>query len=229
MKYLSVGTNAKTAKSDKLGEYLTAILYLAPATLSGRNVCPWSTEGCRKACLNTAGRGAFSNVQEARIRKTDAYYENPSFFIAHLNADIHEHIKRCKAYKLKPAIRLNGTSDILWEKIAPQLFERYPDITFYDYTKAPHGFRKNLPTNYRLTYSAHENMSYGELKKITINGDNVAMVFHGSELPTEYMGIKVINGDAHDLCFLDPSGVIVGLLAKGKAKKDESGFVRNAA
>jgi hypothetical protein len=107
-------------------------------------------------------------------------------------------------------------------KIAPQLFERYPDITFYDYTKAPHGFRKNLPTNYRLTYSAHENMSYGELKKITINGDNVAMVFHGSELPTEYMGIKVINGDAHDLRFLDPSASSLDYSLRVKPRKTKA-------
>jgi hypothetical protein len=58
------------------------------------------------------------------------------------------------------------------------------------------------------------------------NGMNVAAVFH--KVPETYLGRTVINGDETDLRFLDPKGVIVGLKAKGKAKKDTTGFVVSA-
>jgi hypothetical protein len=53
MKLLNIGSNSKTIKSDILGEYLTAILYLAPHNSSTYQVCPSATEGCKLACLNT--------------------------------------------------------------------------------------------------------------------------------------------------------------------------------
>ena len=45
-------------------------------------------------------------------------------------------------------------------------------------------------------------------------------------MPVDYLGLPVFNGDESDLRFLDPKQVIVGLYAKGKAKKDETGFVK---
>src|SRR5437773_1956972 len=87
-KYLSVGNDAKTVKGQKKG-YLTGILYLAPATVAGgRTVCPFSTAGCRRVCLYTAGRGGFNVVQNARIRKTQAYLADPLAFCSVLKADI---------------------------------------------------------------------------------------------------------------------------------------------
>lgn len=218
MKYLSVGTNAKTIKSDSGGEYLTAILYLAPWKLSGHNVCPAATKGCISACLNTAGRGQMMSVQNARIRKTLAFINNRHAFLRDLEDDIRKFIKRCEKEGVKPAVRLNGTSDIRWEMFG--IMEKFPTVQFYDYTKIKN--RKNLPKNYHLTYSKTEEDTIVDTCLVLNKGRNVAVVFDA--LPKSYAGYPVINGDAHDLRFIDPPSVIVGLTAKGKAKKDTSGF-----
>lgn len=103
---LAVGTNSKTIKSDD-EEYLTAILYLAPSTNSGYNTCPKASEGCKQACLYTAGRGKFSNVQNARIRKTKLFFEQRDIFLQQLHQDIELFQKYCKDNNIKPFVRLN--------------------------------------------------------------------------------------------------------------------------
>ncbi len=215
MKLLTVD-NAKTTKGESLG-YLTGILYLAPASLSGVNLCPFSSAGCRAACLNTAGRGRFDSIQQARIIKSLHFINNRAGFILQLQDDIKALIRAAKRQGLKPAVRLNGTSDILWERIAPELFTEFHDIQFYDYTKFPVGSRTNIPANYHLT------QSYNEEVQLISNAINTAIVFNS--LPSTYKGKRVIDGTQHDLRFLDESNVVVGLLAKGKAKQDTSGFV----
>jgi hypothetical protein len=104
----------------------------------------------------------------------------------------------------------------------------YPHIQFYDYTKLPKAHRRTTD-NYHLTFSRSEENDE-HVKEALANGINVAVVFNvkpSEDLPTEYMGHKVINGDEHDLRFLDEQDggkpVIVGLRAKGPAKKLENG------
>ena len=228
MKLLTVGANTKINKSDASGQgYLTAILHLAPSGLSGHQVCPWSSEGCRQACLNTAGRGRFSNVQDARIRKTKMFFEQRDEFIRLLVNDIQAFVRKCEREGLEPVIRLNGTSDILWERIPigthKSIFQMFPYIQFYDYTKAPPSKRRAEP-NYSLVYSRASDMQKADLIGALWDGGKVAVVFSG-ELPAYYWGYPVVDGDKHDLRFLDPSGSIIGLSAKGLAKKDTSGFV----
>lgn len=223
MSLLSVGTNAKTKKSDALGEYVTAIMYLAPSTVSGNNTCKYAGE-CAKTCLFYAGMGAFSNVQAARIAKTRFFFRDKRGFIAQLIREISSLKKKYALIGLKLAVRLNGTSDIPWEKVAPELFAIFPDVKFYDYTKYPLSERQNLPANYSLTYS-HSERSGEESAKALSMGHNVAAVFNGKALPKTWLGHPVINGDAHDLRFQDSRGVIVGLLAKGSLKKAQSNFL----
>jgi hypothetical protein len=222
MKYLSKpGTNAKTAKSDKAGEYLTAILYLLPDL----ELCPMSERaGCAAACLNTAGRGAFSNVQEARRKKSQAFKANPIAFVDQLKIDIASHIRFCDRRGKKPAVRLNGTSDIQWERLKGSngltIFEEGLDCVLYDYTKL---MTRKVPDNYHLTVSYSEaNAKYAA--KAAKTDKNIAVVFR-DRLPKEFLGRPVIDGDKHDLRFLDPPGSVVGLIAKGSAKRDVSGFV----
>lgn len=226
MKYLSIGNNAKTIKSDKGGEYLTAILYLAPAdTVEGINLCPMAEKaGCKQACLYTAGRGAFNNVQQARIRKTIAFRDNPVAFVDQLADDIVKAKRKADKLGVKLAVRLNGTSDIAWENQLDSngqtLMARFPEIQFYDYTKLP---GRRVPANYHLTVSYSEaNQAYA--RKSGKTKHNLAVVFRG-ELPLKFNGRRVINGDKTDLRFLDRSGVVIGLTAKGPAKKDRTGFV----
>lgn len=219
MKLLAVGTNAKTSKGDS-ELALTAIMYLAPADISGHEVCPSRSEGCTQACLFTAGRGAMTSVQKARIAKTQRYFQDQAGFLADLHSDLSLFAAYCAQEKLQGYVRLNGTSDIKWEDHS--IFSHYPSIRFYDYTKRSDRDFGNLPNNYKLTYSRDETMTTEELVEKTKHV-NVAVVF--DSVPTEYNGVKVIEGDLTDLRWEDPPQVIVGLKAKGMAKKDTSNFV----
>ena len=225
MKLLSTA-NPKIQKGSKLG-YLSFILHLAPATLSGKETCPKRTAGCTAACLNTAGRGGMfkrgentNMIQEARIRKTKMFFEDREAFMAQLEKDIKLGIKQAERLGLTPVFRLNGTSDLAWEKYG--IIEKFPTVQFYDYTKVLGRKVSHLP-NYHLTFSAADGND-ADVQKAVQQGMNVAAVF--DKLPETYMGRPVINADDTDLRFLDPKGVIAGLKAKGRAKKDTTGFVR---
>ena len=228
MKLLSVSNDAKTIKGEKRG-YLTGILYLAPATESGvLNACPHASEGCKLACLFTAGRGTFDSVRKARISKTIAFKRDRAAFMSDLTTDIRALIKKAHKLGLKPAVRLNGTSDLPWHRIpvngAANIMELFPDVPFYDYTPNPTRIFETLPANYTLTFSRKED-NHAIAQAVAKSGANVAVVFASKTLPATYFGRPVFNGDASDLRFLDPRGVIVGLSAKGRAKRDTSGFV----
>ena len=148
---LSIQADAKTSKGVELG-FLTGILYLAPHTLSGAgNTCPMAKVAqCDKACLYSAGRGAMSPVQNARIAKTKRFFNEQSAFMSDVVYSINALIRKAKRENLTPLVRLNGTSDIRWENIPvgehANIFEAFPDIKFYDYTKIPN--RRNIPPNY---------------------------------------------------------------------------------
>ena len=223
-KLLNIDNNAKTVKGQKAG-YMTAILYLAPSTQSGFQVCPMASEGCKKACLYTAGHGAFNNVQQGRINKTRWFIQERNTFMDQLRKEINNHVKNATRKGFIPCIRLNGTSDISWE--ATGIFEQFPEVQFYDYTKIYKRALKfvngQYPSNYHLTYSLNED-NYKEAFDILLKGGNISAVFR-NELPENYKGYKVINADETDLRFTDDNNIIAGLKAKGQAKKDYSGFV----
>ena len=225
-KLLSVNADTKTIKSNKAG-FLTGILYLAPYNLSGVNLCPFAkVAGCVDACLNTAGRGNFSNVKSARLRKAKLFNDNRGEFMAQLIQDIEKLKREAKRKNLQAVIRLNGTSDIEWENIKASedktIFELYPDLQFYDYTKNPN--RKNLPSNYDLTFSYSGVDSFIKFNRQALaNNMRIATVF--KIMPSEFLGRQVINGDDHDARFIEDKNLVIGLKAKGKARKDNSGFV----
>jgi len=232
LKLLGVGSNAKTVKGDG-DEYLTAILYLAPAKqVEGINLCPLAVmAGCEKACLYTAGRGAFNNVQQARIRKTILYRDNRPLFLDYLRQDLDRFVAYCKRKGLKPCVRLNGTSDIRFENHG--IMQDYPDVQFYDYTKDAKRLSKPLPSNYHLTLSYSEaNPSYAAnvLQVAKDTGAGLAVVFRDKNaIPKTFKGLPVLDGDKDDLRFLDKKGHVIALYAKGKAKQDATGFVIDMA
>jgi hypothetical protein len=221
--------NSKTRKGEKKG-FTTYGLHLAPANLSGFNVCKDASGGCAAACLNTAGRGKMTMVQSARIKKTLFFFQDKQKFLAELWQEVEKSIKSAARKNMIPCFRLNLTSDLPWEKIkfnGQSVIEAFPEVTFYDYTKSPTRMSSFLsgefPKNYHLTFSRSE--SNGNLcESFLASGGNVAMVFRKS-LPDTFKGFKVVDGDDTDLRFLDGSGVIVGLKEKGLAKKDLTGFV----
>ena len=225
--------NSKTSKGEELG-YITYGLHLAPAKLSGYNVCSSASKGCASACLNTAGRGKFDMVQKARIAKTQKFFSDKNGFLWQLAKEIGNAIKLSAKKDMIPCFRLNLTSDLPWENLKVEshgkklsLMEMFPDVQFYDYTKhfnrMEKYFRGEMPKNYHLTYSRSEcNQKLVEI--IAKLGGNIATVFR-NELPKNWLGKEVIDGDLHDLRFLDKKKVIVGLVEKGLAKKDATGFV----
>ncbi len=234
---LGFNTNAKTVKGETIG-YYTGILYLAPYNVSGYNTCAMAEKAqCFKACLYTAGRGAFNNIQQARIAKTKYYFENRQEFMLNLCKDIEQGIRKAKKLGMQLLIRLNGTSDIKWENVTfdytftngkvrqVTIFEVFPDVQFYDYTKIPN--RTNLPKNYDLTFSYSGVIQFQKYNDIAMsNNMRMAAVFRKENMiPKTFKGRHVIGGDNSDVRHIEDKNVIVALYAKGKAVKDTSGFV----
>jgi len=232
MKLLTVNGNPKLVKGDKLSDkYLSAIMHLSPINT---RICPYQDIAkCKEACLNTAGRGGIFKkgettnvIQEARKRKTDLFLNDRDTFMSLLVKDIQAFVRKCERLDKKPCIRLNGTSDIQWELIPidnyANIFEMFSNVQFYDYTKIPTRKVSSIK-NYHLTWSYSEaNNKYARLfEQVPYNK---AVVFHGG-LPSMFKGMRVIDGDTTDMRFLDKQNRVVGLKAKGLAKKDTSGFV----
>ena len=220
--------NPKIQKGTAKG-YLSFILHLAPADLSGHEVCPKRTAGCTSACLNTAGRGGMFKrgettnvIQKARIRKTQLFFNDRTTFFNQLTQDITKAIALARKLGLKPVFRLNGTSDLSWEKYEVpntglNIFQIFPEVQFYDYTKVLGRKVKHID-NYHLTFSAADGND-SDVAEALMQGMSVATVF--DQIPA-----GVYSADEDDLRFLDPRGIVLGLKAKGRAKKDTSGFVR---
>jgi len=220
---IGVGNNAKTIKGDG-SEYMTAIMYLKPHKTMWkgkvRNICPMA---------DTAGRGVMSNVQAGRLRKTELLFEDRKHFINLLKTDITVFNRRTINRAIQPCVRLDGTSDNQFERFG--IMEQFPAVQFYDYTKIVKRAYKKLPSNYHLTLSYSEaNPEYANEVRQAVDdtGVNMAVVFgvkSADDFPATFLGLPVVNGDKDDLRFLDPTHCVVGLIAKGKAKKDTSGFV----
>jgi hypothetical protein len=222
MNLLAFGSDSKTVKGEKEG-VMTGILYLIPDD----KLCPMArTAGCRDACLVSAGRGRMTNVKQGRLRKTKLFYADPVAFVDSLSKEITLAEKRAHRKGMTLAIRLNGTSDVPWENFPGSdglsLMEKHTTVQFYDYTKLP---TRRVPTNYHLTVS-YSGVNEKYAQKVMNSAHNIAVVFDRKEnIPLFFNGRPVIDGDKTDLRFTDPQGVVVGLYAKGAAKKDTSGFV----
>ena len=246
------GSNPKLAKEgENVPEYATKGLSLTPSDESGRiNTCSCATEECRAACLNKAGRGAMTFTQKARLGRTNFMLDHPEHFVSMLHNEIDTHEKSATKKGKRAAVRLNIVSDIPWEKLHPEIFTQHQNTQFYDYTKIaarvlnPDDSKKQLPSNYHLTFSStgiHDRGNWDDARKHLDNGGVVAMVFKipaargnkkGGDLPTHVVDQKtgkkyrVIDGDLHDHRHLDHvynnakpnEGLIAGLRIKGGSK-----------
>ena len=228
----------KTIKGLKVN-VLSGILYLAPhktarakvgSTGSVVSVCPNATAGCMAGCLYRSGAALiYRKVNLARVRKTREFVNDTPAFMARVVTDIERIERAADRRNMQPTIRLNGTSDLRFERIEvirngsrfANIMLAFPSIRFYDYTKRTD--RSNLPLNYHLTFSLSETNRAAAVRMLA-RGFNIAAVFYPN-LPRSFMGYPVINGDANDVRFMDPAGSIVGLIAKAKARNDLTGFV----
>lgn len=229
---LSITADAKTSKGERLG-FLTGILYLAPSRQSGREVCPMARLAkCESACLYTAGRGAMSNVQTARLAKTKRFFEDRENFMLDLAHSIDVLLRKAKREGLTPLVRLNGTSDIRWESVSvgsfKSIMQAYPDVQFYDYTKIAN--RHSIPANYDLTFSYSGVSDYARFVEVAVaRGMRIAVVWRSVDIiPNQFLGMPVLPGDDSDVRHIEPQGSVVALYAKGAAKRDQTGFVQDA-
>jgi hypothetical protein len=219
--------NTKLAKGRGSG-YETIGLFLSPHTANSSrvNLCPFASAACISACLNTSGlAGIFPRILQARKRKSDLFLADRSAFIERLKEEIVVYDRRATKHGKRLAVRLNGTSDI---DFPASIFSSFPKIQFYDYTKSPYKMSKylcgNLPPNYHVTFSySGENLE--ECHNILARGGNVAAVFSSNDFPHTWQGYKVKTGEESDLRFLDRGPVVIGLKAKGRAKKERSQFI----
>ena len=237
-KLLSINADAKTIKGNKKG-FMTAIQYLTPYTASGVNLCPNAKNAnCHEACLVSSGRMVMQ--KQARLNRTKLYLTNQAEYFNQLSIEISKFIKRAERKGLSPLVRLNGTSDIRWENVGyvfegvyyRNIMEQFPDLQFYDYTKIPNREKsvngvQSFPSNYDLTFSYSGVETYTKFNERAFKeGKRIAVVFDKVEnIPLTFHGRKVVSGDETDIRHLDPENVVVSLYAKGRAKKDESGFV----
>jgi len=242
-----IDANPKLAKNAK-DNALSLPLHLAPFDLSGFQVCASATSGCAAACLHSAGNPAYmAQKEKSRIARTKLFFANRALFMEIVRREISLLIRRAGKLGMQPAVRLNATSDIRFETVlyhlgdrqALTLFDEFPNVQFYDYTK--HANRRNIPKNYHLTFSLAEN-NHAQACEAMRNGMNVAIVFdvkRGHDLPavvqlcetmdcTDGIIAACIDGDASDYRPNDGQGVFVGLRAKGDAIGDSSGFVNRA-
>ena len=241
-KLLSIGADAKTIKGNKKG-FMTAIQYLSPYMDSGVNLCANAKNAkCYEPCLKSAGR--MGMAFDARLRRTKLYLTNQGEYFNQLTKEITAFIKKASKKGLTPLVRLNGTSDIRFENIGfysegvyyRNIMERFEDVQFYDYTKIPNREKsingvQSFPTNYDLTFSYSGAKGFEKFNDRALKeGKRVAVVFDKVEnIPLTFHGRKVVSGDDTDVRHLDPKNVIVSLYAKGKARKDTSGFVVQGA
>jgi hypothetical protein len=228
----SISSDAKTVKGLKLG-FLTGILYLSPADKSGHNVCAMATLAeCKAPCLDEAGRGAFDSVQMARLSKTDWFFNSRDTFMAEFIDSVFALVRKAKRMKLTPIVRPNGTSDILWEKIAvtykgityPNIMALFPDVQFYEYTKI---VGRKVPKNYDLTFSYSGALAFQKyVNQAIAEKMRIAVVFRTvADIPKSFLGLRVISGDNSDIRHIEPKNKIVALYAKGPAKYDTGPFV----
>lgn len=233
MAYLTI-SNSKIQKGIAKG-YLTFGIHFAPSKLSSYDVCSNASEGCREACLNLSGLGVLPKNQVIRIEKTKTFLANVKLELYILAKEIATAIKKAEKQNMIPCFRLNLTSDLPWEKLklsnGNNLFEEFPSVQFYDYTKDASRMLLDIP-NYHLTFSRSESpCNQAKASLMSAMGKNIAVVFSTKKkeaLPETWQGKRVVDGDKDDLRFLDPKGCIVGLRAKAKARKDQTGFVVQA-
>jgi hypothetical protein len=221
--------------------------------------CTHASPSCLKDCIYHTGNARFDNVHAAREMRTSRLFhpETKEDTLLEIEIDIMRLKNLCielntrYKYKLKkyfgegfqfqPVIRLNGTTDINWAKEAAYLHEKFKSIKFYDYTKVPkymdmymNGYnnytKQPFAPNYHLTFSRSETNKAQALDYLE-RGGNVAIVFDKTPETLTYHGktYRVIDGDRHDLRFLDDvegmkqpnEGLVIGLKYKRPSKTED--------
>lgn len=232
----NINSSSKIAKNGKVSNQYTYSLYLAPSSVSGYNTCPMATKECIAGCLHTSGRVKLDKkniIVNSRIAKTKLFFEHREFFMAWLVAEIETAKAKADRDGYGFSARLNCTSDINWNvykvKDGKTIFELFPDVQFYDYTKISKKF-DNIAPNYHLTMS-YTGYNWDTCNNVLSKGFNVAVIFNvkkGEDIPETFNGYKVIDGDLTDYRPDDEKGVVVGLRWKNVKDRQANEYVKNS-
>lgn len=211
-------------------EIPTYTLMLSPERsvgIPGVNLCPKATVGCCDGCLGEEGHGSMSHTKKSRMVRTSFLLHHPYETGVIMGAELRLALRKHGRIGFRP----DCTSDLRWERMMRVAIERFHDlgVQWYDYSAWDPVDRDTLDGRYHYTYSMKENHDEAWLHRIIGMGMNVAVPFEGvrkgQPLPTEFMGVRCIDGDVTDWRPGDPSGVVVALRKKGHAP-NKYGFFR---
>ena len=180
-------------------------------------------------CLFDSGLSAvYRAINDVRRARARYFLENRAAYWRQLDLELRRFLALCDRRQLRPTVRPNGTSDVVWERVGAHLFDckTFRRIRWYDYTKIQKRLLPSwrLPQRYTLTLSRGQTDSAVDAVWSVNPRARVSVVF-GNGLPSHWCDRRVVDGDAHDLTFLHRPGSVIGLKAKGPAKRDRSGFV----
>jgi hypothetical protein len=223
-----LGSVNATTKHEKAYNYNELVygLYLAPANMSGYEVCPMRTKECTSACLNESGHNIMrpnnDMINKCRIKKTQLFFEEREFFMEWMISEIESARSKAKKLGYSFSIRLNNTSDLnptsfyITDRLTGEkknILQIFTNTIFYDYTKVPNRVKLlSEYKNYDLTFS-FDGKNFLECDNMLNNNIRVAVVFK-NDFPKTFLGRKVIDGDLNDLRYKDPKNVIIGLKYK---------------
>jgi hypothetical protein len=246
-----LSANSKLRKlPGRAGRYRAIGLAMAPANYSGKEMCPWRTDGCTKACNGFwSGMNVTISTRLALIGRALLWHHFRPLFESKLRTELFNFRKLCQKSGLIPAVRLNVSTDVVWERLLAAIFSDFPEIRFLDYTKALPVHRPKLPANYSLCHSFNEKTTTADVEAIVSTGRNIVIAFDSAYAPSRGLWgalpesvrfiddngrdftLPVVNGDRHDLRLpeMDGRGVVVGLHGKsGRSRVEasiESGFM----
>lgn len=189
MSFNLLSTNSKLEKLPAAADrFMVQGLTLAPASMSGKNVCPHAGFCADDCVLAYAGRMNDPKVRAAQIRRTKMFFERRAEFMSALHSDLYRLEREAAAAGAVPVVRFNVASDIVWERVAPDLFADHPTLVAYDYTKFSVARRATLPANYELIHSVSERMTFADARAALDAGRNIVAVFDSIYKPAKRNG-----------------------------------------
>jgi hypothetical protein len=249
-----LSANSKLKKAA--GRYRAIGLAMAPWKFAGGgNLCAMASAGCVAACNGLwSGMNVTTSTRFALIGRARLYLEFRALFLEKLMGELARFEKLCIRTGRIPACRLNVSTDVPWEKTAPQIFTARRRIRFYDYTAYSPESRNNLPPNYQLCHSWKEHTTFAYVESVIAAGRNIVVPFDSAYAPARglfgalprsvvfvdratgrQLTIGTVNGDRHDIRRreTDGAGKCVALHGKsGRGKVSaavDSGFMRHHA
>ena len=197
-----LGTNSKIDKSLKVyPEYEASILQLLP----NKHLCV-NYKLCIKTCLAFKGLAkVYPSVIKSRKAKSEYFVNDTDTFIKQLIREIKNQEKRALKKNKKAVVRLNGFTDIDYEKFG--IFKLFPNVQFYDYSADYERVLNNNNPNLHYTFSYKGN-NLKECIELLKNDVSIAVIdIPENQFFNDY-DVEHIDGDKHDFRFKHGKAVV---------------------